>query len=250
MNNILEAVQLTKSYNNQTILKEIDLQINQGEFLAIMGPSGSGKSTLLYNISGMDQPDSGQVKFRDENLTILNDQEMSRIRLKNMGFIFQHSYLLKNLSIRDNISLPGLKAGILSVEEVNEHTDNLLNMTGISQVGENDIKQVSGGQLQRAAICRALINQPTLLFGDEPTGSLNQQATTEIMDIFNQINENGTTVVIVTHDPNVAARASRIVYLVDGQIHAELNLGNYHSAEVQRVNREKQIYDWLENLGF
>lgn len=250
MKTVLEAVKLNKTYNDIPILKENNLSIEEGEFVAIMGPSGSGKSTLLYNISGMDKPDSGQIKYYDEDLTELKDTEMSNIRLKNMGFIFQHAYLLKNLSIRDNISLPGLRAGDLSVDEVNKYTDELLSMTGISAIAGNDIKQVSGGQLQRAAICRALINQPKILFGDEPTGALNQGATNEVMDIINQINGNGTTVVIVTHDPRVAARASRIVYLVDGQIHSELALGVYPRENEQASKREKVIYQWLETKGF
>jgi putative ABC transport system ATP-binding protein len=167
-----------------------------------------------------------------------------------MGFIFQHSYLLKNLSLRDNIVLPGFTAGTCQREQINHKADELLQKTGISGVADHDIKKVSGGQLQRAAICRALINQPDILFGDEPTGALNSSMTKEVMDIINDINAEGTTVIIVTHDAKVAARASRIIYLTDGNIHDELVLGVYVGEDAVKSTREKRLNDWLEKQGF
>lgn len=148
-----------------------------------------------------------------------------------MGFIFQHSYLLKNLPIRDNIVLPGFKSGKLSREKVNQHVDELMVKTGIDNVAKHDIKKVSGGQLQRAAICRALINQPDILFGDEPTGALNSSTSRDVMDIINTVNTEGTTVIIVTHDAKVAAWAGRVIFLMDGKIHDELTLGKYDGDE-------------------
>lgn len=247
---ILKVNNLSKSFEDTKVLNNIDFNVNEGEFIAIMGQSGSGKSTLLYNISGMDRPTAGTIMFGGNDISKLNDEEISDVRLKQMGFVFQHSYLLKNLSVRDNIILPGFKANPLSREQINQNADNLMEKTGISHVANHDIKKVSGGQLQRAAICRALINQPDILFGDEPTGALNSSTTKEIMDIINSINQEGTTVIIVTHDAKVAIRASRVIYLMDGNIHSELTLGQYEKDEKTIISREKVLSQWLEKQGF
>lgn len=250
MKTILEVKNLCKSFEDAQVLNDINLKVDEGEFLAIMGQSGSGKSTLLYGISGMDRPTSGNVLLCGKDISKLDDEKMSEIRLKQMGFIFQHSYLLKNLSIRDNIVLPGFKAGTLSREQVNQNADALMKKTGIFSVAKHDIKKVSGGQLQRASICRALINKPDILFGDEPTGALNSSTTKEVMDIINNINAEGTTVIIVTHDAKVAARAERVIFLIDGNIHDELILGKYDGDEKKKSSREKRLSEWLEKQGF
>lgn len=250
MNTILEVKNLNKSFDDTQVLNDISFRVREGEFVAIMGQSGSGKSTLLYCISGMDRPTSGDVLLRSVDIAALKDEKMSEVRLKQMGFIFQHSYLLKNLTIRDNILLPGFKAGTLSREQVNRKADALLEKTGIEGVAGHDIKKVSGGQLQRAAICRALINQPDILFGDEPTGALNSTATSEVMNIINTVNDEGTTVIIVTHDAKVAARAGRVIYLMDGKIHNELSLGKYEGNEETKPIRERKLMEWLEQQGF
>lgn len=250
MNPVLEVKNLSKSFDDVDVLKDVNLVVNKGEFISIMGPSGSGKSTLLYNISGMDRPTSGEVFLKSNDISSLDDEKLSETRLKQMGFIFQHSYLLKNLSIRDNIVLPGFKASNISRDEVNKRADDLMEKTGIQKVASHDIKKVSGGQLQRAAICRALINQPDILFGDEPTGALNSSATKEIMDIINKINQEETTVIIVTHDAKVASRADRIIFLMDGNIHAEFELGKYNGSQLDRGIREKRLSEWLDKQGF
>lgn len=250
MKTVLEVRNLYKSFDDTPVLNNINFKVEEGELIAVMGRSGSGKSTLLYNISGMDRPTSGSVIFAGKNLFGLSDEEMSEVRLKHMGFIFQHSYLLKNLSVRDNIILPGFKAAALSRDKVNQNADTLMSMTGIDGVAGHDIKKVSGGQLQRAAICRALINKPDVLFGDEPTGALNSSTARDVMDIINRVNAEGTTVIMVTHDTKVAARASRVIYLMDGNIHAELPLGKYEGDEEYPSAREKMLSDWLEKQGF
>jgi putative ABC transport system ATP-binding protein len=250
METILDVQNLGKSFEDTQVLKDINFQVEEGEYVAIMGQSGSGKSTLLYCISGMDRPTSGHVLFGGKDISKLEDEEMSAVRLRQMGFIFQHSYLLKNLSIRDNIILPGFKAGKLSREQVNQNADRLMVKTGISSVADHDTKKVSGGQLQRAAVCRALINQPTILFGDEPTGALNSSATSEVMDILHDINTEGTTVILVTHDAKVAARANRVIFLIDGRIHDELTLEKYDGDDRKKSSREKRLSDWLETQGF
>jgi putative ABC transport system ATP-binding protein len=250
MKTILEVKNLNKSFEDTQVLNDINFKVNEGEFIAIMGRSGSGKSTLLYNISGMDQPTSGNVLFDDKDISKLGEEKLSKVRLKSMGFIFQHSNLLKNLSIRDNIVLPGFKSGKQSREKVNQKAEALMGQTGISNVADHDIKKVSGGQLQRAAICRALINQPEILFGDEPTGALNSSTTREVMDILNTVNQEGTTVILVTHDAKVAARAGRVIFLMDGAIHDELSLGEYDQIEKELTSREKKLTEWLDKQGF
>lgn len=250
MKTILDVKNLCKSFEDSQVLNHISLKVDEGEFIAIMGRSGSGKSTLLYNISGMDRPTSGNVVFCGKDISKLDDEKMSKVRLKQMGFVFQHSYLLKNLSIRDNIILPGFKAGTLTRDQVNRNAKILMAKTGIDSVANHDIKKVSGGQLQRAAICRALINKPDVLFGDEPTGALNSSTTSEVMDIINSVNAEGTTVIIVTHDAKVAARASRVIYLMDGNIHDELMVGSFNGNEKEKSYREKRLSQWLDKQGF
>ncbi|MDF2877236.1 MAG: transporter, ATP-binding protein [Clostridia bacterium] len=248
MKAILRAKGLWKEFNGAKILKGIDVTINAGEFVAIMGQSGSGKSTLLYNISGMDRATKGKISFDGEDITNLDDEKMSNIRLKKMGFIFQQSHLLKTLSIRDNIVLPGFKAKQDSRKNVNVYAEKLMKRTGIDPIADHDIKKVSGGQLQRAAICRALINHPDIIFGDELTGALNLAATKEIMDIMNEVNGEGTTVMLVTHDAKVAARAERVIFLADGNITDEIVLGKYE--EKSFSEREQKMSKWLGKQGF
>ncbi len=245
---ILKTEGLCKEFDGTKILKGINLTVISGEFVAIMGQSGSGKSTLLYNISGMDMATEGEVFFDGENISKFDDKKMSNLRLKKMGFIFQKSHLLKTLSIRDNIVLPGFKANVESRENVNKYAEELMKRTGIDEVANHDINKVSGGQLQRAAICRALINHPEIIFGDEPTGSLNSSASKEIMDIINEINVTGTTVMLVTHDPKVAARADRVIFLSDGNITDEISLGKYE--EKNFIERESKMIEWLGKQMF
>ncbi|QVK20662.1 ABC transporter ATP-binding protein [Mycoplasmatota bacterium] len=248
MKTILQAKGLWKEFDGTKILKGIDVSVNEGEFVAIMGQSGSGKSTLLYNISGMDRATNGEISFDGEDTSSIDDEKMSNIRLKKMGFIFQQSHLLKTLSIRDNIVLPGFKAKSDSRENVNAYAAELMKRTGIDQIADHDIKKVSGGQLQRAAICRALINHPDIIFGDEPTGALNSSASKEIMDIINEINAEGTTLMLVTHDAKVAARADRVIFLSDGNITDEIVLGKYE--EKAFSERENKLTQWLGKQVF
>jgi len=249
MKTILDVKNLCKSFGETQVLHNINFKVNEGEFVAIMGQSGSGKSTMLYNISGMDRPTSGNVFLSGEDISKVDEERLSSIRLNRMGFIFQHSYLLKNLSIRDNIVLPGFKSGKYSREKVSKNAESIMKKTGIISVADHDIKKVSGGQLQRAAICRALINKPDILFGDEPTGALNSSTTKEVMDNINDINIEGTTVIIVTHDAKVAARASRVIFIMDGSINDELELGKYNGNKDNSF-RDKKLTQWLDKQGF
>ena len=239
---------LCKKYGDNDILKDIDFHIGKGEFTAIMGQSGCGKSTLLYCVSGMDQPTAGEVYFEERKLSAFSEKEMERLRLERMGFIFQKANFLKNLSIEDNIVFPAFQAGEISRGEIVKEAETLMEQMGIRQIADHDIRKVSGGQLQRAAICRAMINHPAILLGDEPTGALNSSATKEVMDILNEINSRGTTVLLVTHDAKVAARADRVIYLEDGRVKETLELGRYVKEDM--VKREDSLKIWLEKMGF
>lgn len=255
MSVILEAKSLSKSVQvngqqPQPILKDVDLQIKQGEFVTVMGPSGSGKSTLLYNISGMDRATGGEVQFQGKKLTALSEKELSKLRLSSMGFIFQHIHLLKNLNILDNIVLSGFMAKKMPREQVKKRAAELMERVGISSLIDHDITQASGGQLQRVAICRALINSPDILFGDEPTGALNSKSSNDILDILHEINESGTTIMVVTHDSKVAAKSERVLFMVDGSIVAEKHLGKYKRGSDQLSQREQELHTWLTAQGF
>ena len=239
---------ISKSFEDTEVLSDISFQIEKGEFVAVMGQSGCGKSTLLYSISGMDQPTKGQIFFDGQRMDELTKKEVEKLRLNRMGFIFQKANFLKNLSVFDNIIFPAFGAEKKSRRKIVEEAEELMKQMGIFSVADHDIRKVSGGQLQRAAICRAMINHPDILFGDEPTGALNSSTTKEVMDILGQINRQGTTILLVTHDAKVAARADRIIYLEDGSVREEYRPGRYVPEEWQM--REEHLKEWLEQMGF
>ena len=255
MTALLESKQLCKSFvlgndNEYTVLSDVDLAIEPGEFVSVMGPSGSGKSTLLYNISGMDRAKSGNVLFNGQDITALSEESLAKVRLTGMGFVFQHIHLLKNLSIFDNVVLPAYLARMESHDEINQRAEALMAQVGVAHLADNDITQASGGQLQRVGICRALINKPDILFGDEPTGALNSKASAEIMDLLTEINNSGTTIMLVTHDVKVAARTERVIFMLDGQIVAEKHLGKPSANGTEAKEREERLSSWLTELGF
>ncbi|MCL6592235.1 MAG: ABC transporter ATP-binding protein [Firmicutes bacterium] len=255
MKNILEAKELTKTYvvgkkTQQNILKNVNLRIKEGEFVSVMGPSGSGKSTLLYNISGMDRMTSGSVVFNGQEISALSEDALAKLRLNKMGFIFQQIHLLKNLCLFDNIVLSAYSARNRSRKQINQRAMELMEKTGIAELANNDITQASGGQLQRVGICRALINNPDIVFGDEPTGALNSKSASEIMEILADINQSGTTILLVTHDVKVAAKTERVLFMLDGNIVAEQPLGKYVKANHDLKTREENLSRWLMNLGF
>lgn len=208
------------------VLDNVSIEINEGEFIAVMGPSGSGKSTLMFVLSGMDGVDSGKVSFDGKDLSAFKENELADIRRTKMGFVFQQPTLLKNLNILDNIMLPSMRDNRKNVAEINERAKILMKKVGIGEVEKRDITQVSGGQLQRAGICRALMSNPKIIFGDEPTGALNSKTAQGIMDIFSDINAEGTAVMLVTHDPKIAARTERILFMCDGKIVSEMRFNN------------------------
>ena len=251
MKKILEVTDLCKTYvinkRQNNVLRNVSFSVNEGEMVAIMGPSGSGKSTLLYTVSGMDSMTSGTVLFGEKDISALKADELAALRLDEMGFIFQQMYMLKNLSVLDNILLPARqsKANNLSVKEKRERGLELMRKLDIVEVADNDINEVSGGQLQRACICRSMINSPRIIFADEPTGALNRQSSNEVMQELCKINADGTTIMLVTHDASVAAKCSRVLYIVDGNIQGEYNLEG-----TDERTKERALNNWLLEQGW
>lgn len=250
---VLESKELCKTYivngYSNNVLQNVDFKLHEGEFTAIMGPSGSGKSTLLYTLSGMDKMTSGSVIFDGDEMARMNHRQLTNLRLHKMGFVFQQMYMLKKLCIMDNIILPGYQAGKRTKDEVNDRARRLMHNLGIDDIANNEICEVSGGQLQRACLCRALINSPKILFADEPTGALNSRASAEVMHELRKANAEGTTILMVTHSEKVAASSDRVIYLVDGNIKGELDLGKQKD-ENETSARERRLKNWLDEMGW
>lgn len=232
---------------NRAVLDEISLDIEQGEFVTIMGPSGSGKSTLMYILSGMDYADSGQVIFEGEDISRLSDEALSDLRRSKIGLVFQQPTFLKNLNLIDNIMLPAIRESKLERKHILSYAEALMDSVGILELANREITQVSGGQLQRAGICRALINSPRVLFGDEPTGALNSSSSQEIMGIFSKVNSLGTTIILVTHDAKVSAVSERVLFLSDGKLVSELKLPKYDGIDIE--GRVLKISEKMLALG-
>ncbi|MGO5064799.1 ABC transporter ATP-binding protein [Clostridium sporogenes] len=226
MKKIVEISKLIKDYgrltNKHKVLKEIDLEINGGEFISIMGPSGSGKTTLLNIMSTIDKATSGKVIIDDKDVNSLKEDELARFRRDIIGFVFQDFNLLDSMTIRDNIALP-LTLNSEKIETILERINNLTKLLGIEKHLDKYPYQLSGGQKQRAAICRALITSPKVIFADEPTGALDSKSSVEVLECFTNINKNyNTTIVMVTHDARAASYADRVMFLKDGSISGEL----------------------------
>lgn len=251
MNTILEAHNLCKSYSNgkvmQHVLKNLNMEIKEGDFTVIMGSSGSGKSTLLYALSGMDKPSLGSIKFQGTEISQYNNDQLALFRRKNCGFVFQQVYLNDMMSVMDNILL----CGLLLKRDRKKLAAEAKRLLAQVELGEETYEkfptQLSGGQAQRAAIVRAVINHPPILFADEPTGALNSSNSKNVLDIMTKLNEQGQSIVMVTHDMKTARRANRILYLRDGIIVDELNLGTYVSGDPVRHAR---LREFLENMGW
>uniref|UniRef100_A0A7C5SYR5 ABC transporter ATP-binding protein n=1 Tax=Thermocrinis ruber TaxID=75906 RepID=A0A7C5SYR5_9AQUI len=208
---------IKKTVGSEQILKGIDLEIYEGEFVSIIGASGSGKSSLLYIMGLLDKPTEGEVFFEDEKIDYSNDKRLSYLRNSKIGFVFQFHYLVQELSLLDNVILPAIKKGV-PVKEARERAMLLLERLGLKGKENRKPYEISGGEMQRTAIARALINQPKVLLADEPTGNLDSTNTQKVMDIFKEINKSQTTIVMVTHEIDLARQTKRIVELRDGSV--------------------------------
>lgn len=255
MKKVLEIKNLCKTYivnkRQNNVLKNVNFSIEENEMVAVMGPSGSGKSTLLYTVSGMDNITAGEVHFNEKSLECLNERDLANLRLDEMGFIFQQMYMLKNLTVLDNIILPACQSNKTNEtrKDIVRRGQDLMHKLGIIEIADNDINEVSGGQLQRACICRSMINRPKMIFADEPTGALNRTSSDEVMAELAKINNDGTTIMLVTHDVKVAAKCTRVLYIVDGNINGEYNLDKYTSPSQLR-EREQALNNWLLEMGW
>ncbi|MDO5291390.1 MAG: ABC transporter ATP-binding protein [bacterium] len=229
------------------VIKNMNLEIYKGDFTVIMGASGSGKSTLLYALSGMDEVTTGKVFLNGNDITKLKESKLTDLRKSEVGFVFQAINLIPNLTVYENILSPTYKTKV-SRQQIDASIDDLLDKMSLSSQRKKFPNQMSGGQRQRVAICRALINNPKVLFADEPTGALNSSQGQDVLDIFSQINEEGQSIVMVTHDLKAAIRGNRIIYLKDGRIDGDLKLDPYCAENAKE--REEMVYRFLKEKGW
>lgn len=221
---ILTMQDISKSYflgnEEQVVLDRISLTVNRGDFVAILGPSGSGKSTLMNMIGCLDSPTSGEYRLSDHKVDELDESELAAIRNKEIGFVFQQFQLLPRLNARQNVELPLIYAGV-SEKERKKRASDMLERVGLAEKMDNRPNQLSGGQQQRVAIARALVTEPTILLADEPTGALDQKTGQQIMELFHKLNQEGKSIIMITHDQHIARNADRIVHILDGRLREE-----------------------------
>jgi putative ABC transport system ATP-binding protein len=230
---ILQASGLSKTYSggNSAVsaLRGVDLDVAPGEFVAIVGPSGCGKSTLLHLCGAMDRPSSGQVSFEGQDLGSLDEDRLTRLRRKRIGFVFQFFNLLPTLTVRENVALP-LVLGGAPVRDAGDRAAELVERVGLTSRLEHYPQQLSGGEMQRAAIARAIVHRPALLVADEPTGNLDSANGARVMELLAELNdEHGIALLLATHAPEVAAAAHRVVQMRDGRIERELDRDEFRS---------------------
>ena len=263
---IISAKDVQKSFANNgtltSVLTNVSLDIYAGDFTVIMGSSGSGKSTLLYALSGMDRATSGEVFFKNPDtkeevdITTIKEKKLGNIRANDFGFVFQQMHLVSNLSLLENVCVTGYLYKERSAAETKKKAEELLDRMGLKELMKNLPSRVSGGEQQRCAIARAVINDPVLLFADEPTGALNRKNTKEVLNLLTELNDGGQSIIMVTHDIKAALHGNRILYLDDGNIIGELELTRYgekgKDGELLQSNkaREAQVNAWLESLDW
>ena len=252
MSSVLKTEKLCKSFSNggvqQHVIKNLDLEIVKGDFTVIMGASGSGKSTLLYALSGMDKPTMGKILFNGEEIQDMSNDQLASFRRGNCGFVFQSIYLLENQTVLDNV-LTGALIVQKNSPELVKKTKDLLNKVGINEELWNKYpNQLSGGEAQRVGIVRAIINNPTILFADEPTGQLNSASGKDVLDIFTEVHKNGQSIVMVTHDLKTALRGTRVLFLRDGNVVGEYRMKNYGEDDLKE--RRTGLQNFLDDMGW
>lgn len=249
-NVILQGEKITRVFHQgkteTKVLDGVDIKIFEKDFTVIMGPSGAGKSTLLYMLGGMDYITGGRVLYRDKEISSFSENRMGKLRAEEFGFVFQQTHLVSNLTLLENVLVAGYVSKKDNAGKVRERAENLLRQMDVEEAKNRLPSQVSGGEAQRAAIARAMIGKPGLLFADEPTGALNQSNTREVLGLLTDLNRKGQSILMVTHDLRAAARGNRILYLEDGKICDELALEPYNEMEEKR--RERDVSQWLSGL--
>ncbi len=228
------------------ILDHIDVDIYEGDFTVIMGASGAGKSTFLYALSGMDSMTEGKVEYKGKEISSFDEKKMAKLRAEEFGFVFQQTHLVSNLTLFENVAVTGFMKEKRNTKEVRERAMKLLSQMHVENAKDRLPSQVSGGEAQRAAIARAMMNSPGIIFADEPTGALNRSNSEEVIHLLSQINEKGQSILMVTHDIRAAIHGNRILYLEDGKIFDELELPNYGEDDIRA--RESKVNDWLVSL--
>lgn len=227
----------------ETVLNHVDIDLYEGDFTVIMGSSGAGKSTLLYALSGMDRINSGSVAYHGMEITAMREKQMAALRAEEFGFVFQQTRLVSNLTLLENVKAAGYLKKDRTSKETDIRAEELLSGMNVEHAKNRFPAKISGGEGQRAAIARAVINQPGLLFADEPTGALNRSNTEEVLELFTMLNRGGQSILLVTHDIRAAIRGNRILYLEDGSIIEELKLAAFTQAEAKA--RERRLSEWL-----
>lgn len=248
MEAILSARGVSKTFagGQSPVLSDVSMDVMPGEFVAVMGRSGAGKSTLLYALSGMDGISSGQVLYQGKDITKLGERGMASLRAREFGFVFQQAHLVSNLTLLENAVVAGHIAG---AKNARAEAESRLERMGVGEAMGRLPHQVSGGEAQRAAIARAMMGAPGLLFADEPTGALNKRSTADVLDILTSLSAGGQTILMVTHDVRCAMRASRVVYLEDGRIAGEMRLCPF-GEESDLRGREAKLTAWLSSLSW
>lgn len=252
-NVILSGKNICKTFSQNgketPILRSVTLDIYDGDFTVIMGASGAGKSTLLYSLSGMDGVTGGEVLFKGQKISGLSENKTAKLRAAEFGFVFQQTHLVSNLTLFENVATAGYAGKTGKSKDINnirEKADRLLAQMHADNAKDRLPSQVSGGEAQRAAIARAIINDPTIIFADEPTGALNKANSVEVLNLLTGLNDNGQSILMVTHDVMAASRGNRILYLEDGQILDELGLPKYDQNDEKE--RSEKVNQWLSSL--
>lgn len=247
---IFQGTDMIKTFEETKVLQGISLELYKDDFTVIMGPSGSGKSTLLYAVSGMDRLSEGQLFYRGKrsemtDIAHATEKELTYLRAAEFGFVFQSTHLISSLTLEENIRMAGLICGSMSEKEIRRKTDVLIHQMRLEKAKDRLPAQVSGGEAQRAAVARAVVAEPEILFADEPTGALNRANTEEVLNLLTTLYAEGQSILLVTHDREAALRGNRILYLEDGFIVGELELGSYLGKDRER---EWKLASWLEGF--
>ncbi|MBU3099371.1 MULTISPECIES: ABC transporter ATP-binding protein [Clostridium] len=247
---LLSAVDVCKSFkigkNHVDVLNNVSVDFYEGDFTIIMGASGAGKSTLLYALSGMDKISKGKVIYKEKEISSLSEKQIANLRSHDFGFVFQQTHLVSNLTLFENVAVAGYLGKERSTKETCTRTEELFKQMNVGNEKDRIPSEVSGGEAQRATVARAIINEPGIVFADEPTGALNKNNTQEVLNILSELNKSGQSIIMVTHDLRAALRGNRLLYLEDGKIVDEKEMPSYEQSDGK--DREVQLNNWLASM--